>query len=178
MSGGEKEILLKTVAQSLPNYAMSIFLIPQQTCRELKGIMSRLWWKTSKKKDKGISWFSWYRMCKRKAQDGLGFRKLHDFNIALFEKQAWRFISNQESPVSKLYKARYFPNSSFLNATLGNNPSYAWRSILESQVLLKKGAVRRVGSGEAISIENDPWLPHKEDPYIHTSRECQIAREC
>lgn len=62
LSGSGKEVLLKTVAQALPNYAMGIFLIPQQTCRELEGIMSKFWWKTSKKKDRGISWLSWDRM--------------------------------------------------------------------------------------------------------------------
>ncbi|XP_074360254.1 putative mitochondrial protein AtMg00310 [Apium graveolens] len=171
LSGGGKEILLKTVAQSLPNYAMGIFLIPQQICKELEGIMSKFWWRTSKQKERGISWLSWDRLCKRKTQGGLGFRKLHEFNIALLGKQIWRFLTNRDSLVSRLYKARYFPNSSFLEATLGNNSSYTWKSILEAQVLLKKGAVRRIGSGETVSIENDPWLPHKEDPYIHTSHE-------
>lgn len=133
--------------------------------------MSRFWWKTSKKKDKCISWFSWDRMFKRKTQGGLGFRKLHEFNIALLEKQAWRFVLNPDCLVSKIFKARYFPNGSFLNTIIGSNRSYAWQSILEAQVILKKGAVRRVCFGETISIENDSWLPHKEDPYIQTSSE-------
>lgn len=166
LSGSGKEILLKTVAQALPNYAMSIFLIPQQTCKEMEGIMSRYWWKTSKQKNKGISWCSWDRLCYRKTQGGMGFRKLHEFNIALLGKQAWHFVTNPECLVSRIYKAWYYPNRTFLNAKLGNNPSYTWRSILEAQVLLKKGAVRRVGSGESIDVENDPWLPQKEDPYI------------
>lgn len=89
----------------------------------------------------------------------MGFRKLHEFNIALLGKQAWHFVTNPECLVSRIYKARYYPNVTFLNAKLGNNPSYTWRSILEAQVLLKKGAVRRVGSGESIDAENDPWLP-------------------
>lgn len=73
--------------------------------------------------------------------------------------------------MSKVYKARYFLNGSFLNSTLGNNPSYAWKSIMESQILLRRGVVRRVDSGDDISIENDLWLPNKEDPNIHTSPE-------
>lgn len=56
MSGGGKDILIKTVAQALPSYAMSTFFLSQQTCKELEGIMSKFWWKMYKKKDKGISW--------------------------------------------------------------------------------------------------------------------------
>lgn len=106
-------------------------------------------------------------MCSNKSVGGLGFRKLQDFNKALLGKQGWRLIVNMDSLASKVYKARYYPNGSFLQATVGNNPSYIWRSIMESQVLLKKGAVRRVGKGTTIDILNDPWLPG-HDTYVQT----------
>ncbi|XP_024155813.1 uncharacterized protein LOC112163786 [Rosa chinensis] len=38
LSGAGKELLLKVVAQSLPNYAMSCFLLPQTFCNELQQI--------------------------------------------------------------------------------------------------------------------------------------------
>lgn len=75
-----------------------------------------------------------------------------------------------------MYKARYYPNNSFLTATVGKNPSYVWRSIMEAQVLLKKGAVRRIGSGMSVSIQDDPWLPDSNDPYIRTRSEAIVGR--
>ncbi|KAK1398758.1 hypothetical protein POM88_008621 [Heracleum sosnowskyi] len=41
---------------------------------------------------------------------------------------------------------------------------------MEAQVLLKQGAVRRVGNGTMTSILEDPWLPDS-DPYVHTNHE-------
>lgn len=41
---------------------------------------------------------------------------------------------------------------------------------MEVDVLLKQGAVRRVGKGSEVSIVHDPWLPDC-DPYVHTSHE-------
>lgn len=38
---------------------------------------------------------------------------------------------------------------------------------MEAHVLLKQGAVRRVGNGTMTSILEDPWLPDG-DPYVHT----------
>lgn len=164
-----KEIMLKTVAQTLPNYAMSTFLFPQNLCDDMEKIMNQYWWKGTKG-SKGIHWLSWDRMCMKKSSGGLGFRKLLDFNVALLGKQAWRLLDKPDSLVIKLYKARYFPDSSFLTAKVGSNPSYIWRSIMEAHVLLKQGAVRRVGLGDTIRIMDDPWLPDK-DPYVRTNHE-------
>lgn len=151
-----KEILLKTVAQAIPNYAMSVFLLPLDMCKEMEKLMCKFWWRTNTKKNRSIHWMSWDRMCMPKSEGGLGFRHLHDFNIALLGKQAWRLVTKAESLVAKVYKARYYPQNSFLTATIGSNPSFVWRSILEAQTVVKGGIACRVGSGASISVLNDP----------------------
>lgn len=90
--------------------------------------------------------------------------------MALLGKQVWRLITQPSSLVTHLYKARYFPKSNFLDAQIGSNPSYVWRSILEAQNLVRSGAAVRVGAGTSVSIINDPWLP-SDDPYIETRDE-------
>ena len=55
----------------------------------------------------------WECLCRPKAASGLRFKKIHDFNLALLSKQGWKFFTDPSSFVSKLYRARYFPNSSF-----------------------------------------------------------------
>lgn len=39
ISNSRKEILLKTVIQALPTYAMSVFLLPLQMCKEIEQLM-------------------------------------------------------------------------------------------------------------------------------------------
>lgn len=98
----------------------------------------------------------------------MGFRNLHDFNIALLGKQAWRLLTLPNKLVSRVFKARYYPNESFLTAKLGSSPSYIWRSVHAAQNLLVQGISCRVGNGREIDIVGTPWLPSVSDPYIHT----------
>ena len=67
--------------------------------------------------------------------------------------------NNPQSLVHRVLKARYFPNTYFLHAELGTKPSYAWRSILSAQLVLKAGYRWQVGDGENIGIWKDRWLP-------------------
>lgn len=71
--------------------------------------------------------------------------------------------------VGRVFKAKYYPNCNFLEAELGHSPSYVWRSVLESQYLLKKGARWRVGDGSCINVLGQPWLQTAQDPYIRTN---------
>uniref|UniRef100_A0A803QDQ2 DUF4283 domain-containing protein n=1 Tax=Cannabis sativa TaxID=3483 RepID=A0A803QDQ2_CANSA len=50
LSRASKEILLKTVIQSLPTYSMRVFLILIGTCQEIEKLIARFWWKTSASK--------------------------------------------------------------------------------------------------------------------------------
>ncbi|XP_075650028.1 uncharacterized protein LOC142620554 [Castanea sativa] len=47
----------------------------------------------------------------------------------------------------------------FVEASLGNNPSFSWRSIMSAQKLVRGGIRWRVGNGKDIHIWGDKWLP-------------------
>jgi len=56
----------------------------------------------------------------------MGFRHLHGFNLAMLGKQGWKLSTNPD--------AKYYHNGGFLDAPLGHNPSYTWRSIHASRL--------------------------------------------
>lgn len=39
-----KEILFKTILQAIPNYVMSLFLLPKGTCEDLEKFFADFWW--------------------------------------------------------------------------------------------------------------------------------------
>jgi len=57
-----------------------------------------------------------------------------------------------------VFKARFFPQGSFLNAKESSSASFEWRSILKGRDVIIKGVVWRVGDGKQIRIWGDNWL--------------------
>ena len=139
LSRAGQEVLLKNVAQAFPTYTMNVFLFPLAFCQDSETMMNKYWWRHSNSTSKGVTWMSWDRLIKQKSQGGIGFRKLHKFNLALLGKQSWWLLTKPESLIAKVLKARYFPSCFVLDALLGANPSYTWRSIYASIYFLKKG---------------------------------------
>lgn len=91
-------------------------------------------------------------MCTPKCFGGLGFKELRAFNLALLGKHGCRFLTNPASLVARVYKARYFSNSSFVNAMVGSNPSACWRGIFKAKDLICGGIRRRVEDGTGTQI--------------------------
>ena len=58
-----------------------------------------------------------------------------------------------------MYKAKYFSRCSFLEAELGPNPSFVWRSLCAARELIIEGSHWQVGNGQSITINNQKWLP-------------------
>ncbi|XP_031120323.1 uncharacterized protein LOC116023462 [Ipomoea triloba] len=137
-------------------------------CEHIERLMNKYWWQSKQNGGGGVRWLSWNRMSLSKSEGGIGFKNLHKFNVALLAKQGWRMLDNPESVVSRLYQSRYFNGKNFLEANLGTNPSYCWRSILARQAVLKRGCFCRIGDGLSTKIWHQPWLPDKNDPFIQT----------
>lgn len=132
-----KEVLIKAVAQAVPNYTMSCFKIPNAICDELTSMVSQFWW-GQEKEEKREAWMSWEKLCQPKEKGGMGFCDLKGFNKALLAKQGWRLQTNPHSLFARVFKAKYFHDRSFIQATLGHNPSFACRSIMSAQDVVKK----------------------------------------
>ncbi|KAL8091605.1 hypothetical protein AgCh_034018 [Apium graveolens] len=85
ISRSGKEVLIKSVAQALPTYAMNVFLLPLEITKSIEKTLSNFWWKSSSKNNSRLNWMSWERMTKHKSAGGMGFRDFRDFNLAMLE---------------------------------------------------------------------------------------------
>ena len=138
-------------------------------------MIRKFWWGYSGGNRK-IHWVKWDRLCEAKEVGGMGFKEIEKFNNALLAKQVWRMINNPESLCHRVFKARFFPDCSILEARDSIVGSYAWKSILCAGDVIQRGMVWRVGMGERVRIKEDRWLPEKTNGLV-ISLLSQVAAE-
>lgn len=165
------------MAQAVLTHAMSVFKIPITVCEDIKRAIAQFWW-GSKKEQNGIHWANWRSLCQAKIR-GLGFRDFACFNQALLAKQSWRIIQHPQSILSRVLKEWYFKNTDFLQAKLGSNPSFIWRSILWGRKVTHQGMRWRIGTGDKIKVYKSNWMPRPQT-FKPISRptldpECKVA---
>ncbi|CAN0906360.1 Uncharacterized mitochondrial protein AtMg00310 [Linum grandiflorum] len=115
-------------------------------------------------------------MAVRKEHGGLGFRDIRGFNLALLGKQVWRLLSQPNSIVSLLYRAKYYPTGDILTAELGHHPSFVWRSLCESRCIVRKGYRWKIGDGNATHVWMEPWLKSDSQMRITTPVNPHVAK--
>ncbi|KAI5335699.1 hypothetical protein L3X38_025833 [Prunus dulcis] len=129
LSEASKEVLIKAVAQAVPNYPMGVFLFPKMFCTKMEFEIANFWW-GQKQEERKIHWVRWTELGLPKHEGGMGFRDFHDFNLALLAKQCWQLLTEPNFLWARLIKARYFPGCNFMEATKGSRASWAWASLI------------------------------------------------
>lgn len=182
MGGGRNSCLLVGMKCSSKQWLnlslriLSCFKLPEGLCHDLNVMFQNFWWGHHDKAKKA-HWIYWGKLCTSKDVEGLGFQDLRTFNLALLAKQGWHFLQNLEALISRMFKAKYFPNCDFLEARVGHRPSYAWRSIIAARPTLMLGLRWQIGDGRLARITEDPWLPLSSSFKSHSAQQCLDSNE-
>lgn len=155
LSKAGREVLIKAIAQALPSYCTNVFLPPHSVTDRLEKMINSFWRGSGSNVSAGIKWMCWDKLCVSKDQWGMGFCNLLGFNLAILTKQGWKFISDPGALVLRIFKDKYFPIEDFTSANLGHNPSFTWRSIWSSRVLVANGLRWKVEYGKEIKMLQD-----------------------
>jgi hypothetical protein len=169
LSLGGKEILLKAVIQSLLVFAMGVFKMPKNICKEFTDAMSSFW-RGDDEDHKKLHWWDWWRMCIPKKEGGMGFRDLHAFNLAMLAKQCWRLLTNPQTLCARVLRAKYYPDRNLLKAGNKKGSSFTWKSIVTGIHTIVRGHIWRVRIGGRINIWDHGWVPGNPDKKVLTPR--------
>jgi hypothetical protein len=80
--------LIKSVAQATPTYTMATFQLPKKLSESMDSLLKRFWWSPKKEEKHYLTPMAWSSLCWPIKEEGLGFRKFWDFNLAMLSKLA------------------------------------------------------------------------------------------
>jgi hypothetical protein len=140
-------------------------LLPETLGDKKENLINSFWWGSNRTSGREINWMRWEKLAMRKEHGGSEFRHFYGFNLTMLRKQGWKLLTNHETIFSKVFKAKYYPKVRFLEATLGHDSSYVWRSIHASQVVFRRGLKLSIGDGSRINVWRIPWLKDEENPF-------------
>lgn len=152
--------LTKAVLSSIPVHAMSTISLPQSTLARLDQLSrSFLWGSTTEKRKQHL--VAWDRVCKPKAEGGLGIRSSKAMNIALLAKIGWRILHDNTSLWACVLKTKYKVGDvhDMTWTAPRSNWSSTWRSVgigLRSVVL--PGVSWVIGDGRSVKFWRDKWI--------------------
>lgn len=81
-----RAFLIRAVAQAIPTYIMSCFLLPKGLCSRIEKVVCFFWWGSTEHKKK-MHWTKREHLFKSKLEGGMGFKILRGFNLAKLTKQ-------------------------------------------------------------------------------------------
>jgi hypothetical protein len=152
LSQAGRTILIKSVATSIPSYAMSSFLMPMSFSSSLDRMFKNFWWGFPKDKARNLSLKSWNSICLPKHEGGLGFRQMHEFNLSLITKLGWKMTTKTDCLWVKQLQKKYINYGDFLSSLTSYSASWLWKGIQKIKPFLLSGACLKVSRNSAAPI--------------------------
>ncbi|KAL5581946.1 hypothetical protein UlMin_014388 [Ulmus minor] len=177
LSKASRLTLIKSVALSLPLYAMHTAKIPKAICDKLDARIRRFWWGSKDDNPRPLCLKAWDDICIPKAFGGLGLRRMSQMNEAILAKWGWDFLTGKASLCLSFLQGKYLRSASFRSVEASHSDSPFWKAVIHSRSTLLRGACFRIGDGSSINIWEDPWVPRCQE-FKPQARLGQIGAAC
>ncbi|KAG7557811.1 Reverse transcriptase domain [Arabidopsis suecica] len=152
--------LTKAVLSSIPIHTMSSIILPAATLDRLDKMSRTFLWggKPDKKK---MHLLSWKKVCRPKAEGGLGIRGAKLMNKALVAKVGWRLLNDETSLWARVLRSKYKVGAAQDHTWVvpKSNWSSTWRSVgVGLREVVSRGLAWVPGDGRTIRFWLDKWL--------------------
>jgi hypothetical protein len=159
LSQAGRFVLIRSVASSIPSYAMSSFLLPIAVSSSLDKAFKNLWWGFPMGKTRNLSLKSWSSICSPRVEGGLGFKRMHEFNLSLVAKLGWQLLNDSDCLWVKQLQNKYIKYGDFLSSPPPTTASWLWKGIQKIKPIIAAGACLRVFRNSSSPIWTSNWVP-------------------
>ncbi|KAJ4779287.1 reverse transcriptase [Rhynchospora pubera] len=174
LSHAGRLVLLKSVLTSLPVYYMTTVKLPKGVIDQMMSLMAKFFWgKTDKVRY--LSFISWKKICSKVEDGGLGVKDLHKFGDALFMKNIWALMGQENKLWVDVCRAKYFPRIGFWGATNTRGGSQLWKEVVKNKQKLKDEVKWDIHNGHKALAVSQPWFNDWEIQHNVTLADRQLT---
>ncbi|KAL5563016.1 hypothetical protein UlMin_032763 [Ulmus minor] len=159
LSKASRLVLIKSVAQAIPNYVMQSTTIPKSVSEKMDSRMRSFWWGARDTSARPLCLRSWDKICTPNSVGGLKLRRSYDMNSALLAKWSWDLISGKSSLCLSILCGKYLRDKTFISVSAFPSDSLFWKVVLAVKGLVLWGACIQVGIGSMVDFWLHPWVP-------------------
>ncbi|GAV83776.1 hypothetical protein CFOL_v3_27221 [Cephalotus follicularis] len=133
------------------------FILPMAVIKQCESIIrSFLWFGLGDARTAGK--VAWNKVCKPKAEGGLGIKNLRTWNKAAILEHGWDIIQRKNSMwVNWCYQV-LLKGKNFWAVRVTSQCSWQWRKVLQLREALTQKLVFNIRDGHNLSLWFDPWL--------------------
>lgn len=157
LSQAARSLLVQSVLNSLPAYAMQTTIIPAAVIDDIERHTRKFFW-DELDDTKHLYFLPWNMICQLKKSGGLGIKNLRQLNLAFLAKLGWRLLTEDEPLWIRILKTKY---GSPLAKTKCQSCSLTWRGIKTCEPLLRLGLGIHGESNQNIPAEIR-WQAHHQ----------------
>lgn len=170
LSHAGRLVLIKSVLESLPIYAMGTIILPNRVITKLTAIVRNFFWGGRHDK-RSLAYVSWDAITTPKEGGGLGLRSLKETNQALVLKTIWKVAVGTDAQWVHVLKAKYYPRGAFWSIQRRGRCSKLWKQIMVLRPVMAVNIAWKIGNGETIPLYSQPWFQQWQELHATTAQQ-------
>lgn len=153
-----RQVLVQSVLNAIPTYAMQTMLIPKGVCDAIDKTTRNFLWGGDGTVRK-TSMINWNTVTLPKKEGGLGIKSMRSLNMALLSKLGWRLLNEENNTWAKVLTCKYMKSEAqVMNIKRKRSDSNVWKGICAAAPTIEKGVIKVVKNGKNTSFWNDRWV--------------------
>ncbi|XP_062103556.1 uncharacterized protein LOC133814638 [Humulus lupulus] len=137
LSYAGRVILVNSVLMSIHTYWAQIMILPSKLLHQINSICRHFLWK-GMADSTSSGQVSWDEVCRSKAEGGLGFRRIKDWNEAAIGKYVWAITSKKDSLWIRWIHVVYIGDGDWWGYKAPVGSSWYWKQVVKVKEKFKE----------------------------------------
>ncbi|KAF7823934.1 reverse transcriptase [Senna tora] len=148
--------LIKSVLTSRSLYHLSYYKLTKTEAMKCDSLLAHFFWESNRQRNRPHM-LNWDAICKPLNLGGLGIKNFSEFNQALLAIQIWRIITQTNTLLNQIMRAKYCTSDGNIGFNCPQTASKQLKDIFSAKEVILSHLKWQVGTGHNIPLNHANW---------------------